>query len=156
MRVLPVREHDGRTRQTVQPLPRQRAAGGHPSTTRWRNSSTTGYRCATATADRRYDGGSPVRREIFDAGGHLAQGLIQLVELAIGLRVFMTSGPWLDPYEGWHGGLGWDISEQQDTPPEGEPMTADPGTFTILGRRPHEHVERVDGSASLRPPFACS
>ena len=32
----------------------------------------------------------------------------------------MTSGPWLDqldPYDGWHGSLGWDISKDQTSSP---------------------------------------
>ncbi len=61
-----------------------------------------------------FDGDSPARRSIFDAGGDLVSGLVQLVELAVGQRVYMTYGPWCDPYDGWHGGFAWDISEHQD------------------------------------------
>jgi hypothetical protein len=43
-----------------------------------------------------FAGDSPVRTEIAEAGSHLAQGLFRLVELVIGRRVYMTSGPWLD------------------------------------------------------------
>jgi hypothetical protein len=70
--------------------------------------------------DRRRTGDSPVRTEIAEAGSHLAQGLFRLVELVDGRRVYMTSGPWLDqldPYDGWHGSLGWDISKDQTSSP---------------------------------------
>ena len=47
-----------------------------------------------------FAGDSPVRTEIAEAGSHLAQGLFRLVELAVGRRVYMTSCPWLDAYDG--------------------------------------------------------
>ena len=40
-----------------------------------------------------FAGESPVRTEIAEAGSHLAQGLFRLVELVVGRRVYMTSGP---------------------------------------------------------------
>jgi hypothetical protein len=58
-----------------------------------------------------FDNDNPTRRGIFEAGGDLAHGLVCLVDLAIGKRTAVTSGPWLDPYDGRHGGFGWDISE---------------------------------------------
>ncbi len=58
---------------------------------------------------------SPLRIEIAEAGSHLSQGLIRLIELAVGQRVCMTSGPWFDPWiSRWYGSLAWDISEDQD------------------------------------------
>jgi hypothetical protein len=56
---------------------------------------------------------NPVRREIFEATSVMAPGLVRLLELAIGKRVFMTCGAWVDPFDGWYGGFGWDISEHQ-------------------------------------------
>ena len=62
---------------------------------------------------RDYDLGSQASAEVFEAGSHLAQGIIRLLEMALGKRVFMTYGPWVDLHR-WRGGLGWDISEHQD------------------------------------------
>jgi hypothetical protein len=45
-------------------------------------------------------GDSPARTEIAEVGSHLAQGLFRLVELVNGRLVYMTSGPWLDAYDG--------------------------------------------------------
>jgi hypothetical protein len=64
-------------------------------------------------AVRDYDRDSATAAEISEADTHLTQGLIRLLEMALGKRVFMTSGPWVD-LDRWRGGLGWDISEYQD------------------------------------------
>jgi hypothetical protein len=58
---------------------------------------------------------SPLRTEITEAGSHLSQGHIRLIELAVGQRVCMATGPWFDPWiSRWYCSLGWDISEDQD------------------------------------------
>lgn len=53
------------------------------------------------------------RATISEAGGYVAQGLMRFIELAVGQTVWMTSGPRFDGYDGWQGGLGWDISDGQ-------------------------------------------
>lgn len=63
-----------------------------------------------------FDNQSPVRQTISDATTSFGAGVVQLISLAQGCNVYVTSGAWLDDWmtpPRWYGGLGWDISEDQ-------------------------------------------